>query len=130
MQPQGSKPLTIEVLAYTPVAFFHCQHCEVIFKEIGLGAKIRREQAANAFPPDLLAEYQALSDWLYELLCRYGPRIDVRLVDAASVEGFLKALRYGVRRFPAVIVGGRAKFTGTGYRSAAAAIEAALAKTI
>jgi hypothetical protein len=128
MLPLVRKPLTIEVLAYTPAAFFHCQHCEVVFKEIGLGAKIRRDQTENAFPSDLLAEYQALSDWLYELVGRYGDRLRVQLVDAASVEGFFKALRYGVRHFPAVVVGGRATFSGAGYRAAAAAIEEALVR--
>ena len=129
MRSQERKPLDIQVLAYAPAAFFHCQHCEVVFREVGLGPKIHREQAAHAFPPDLLAEYHALSDWLIELVQRYGDRIAITLVDAASVEGVLKALRYGVRRFPVVIVGGRQKYRGAAYRDAALAVERALAHT-
>ena len=47
--------LQIEVLTYAPTEFFHCLHCEVVFQSVGLGQKVRREQRAAAFPPDLLA---------------------------------------------------------------------------
>jgi hypothetical protein len=39
-------------------------------------------------------------------------RIVVSVIDAASVEGVFKSLRYGVRRFPAVIVGRDKRFSG------------------
>jgi hypothetical protein len=35
------------------------------------------------------------------------------VVDAASIEGFYKSIKYGVRRYPAVIVDGRARFIGS-----------------
>jgi hypothetical protein len=98
----------VEVLAYAPTAFFHCTHCEVVFRHVGLGPKIHAEQEAAAFPDDLRQEYALLSDWIRRLVARYGGRVEIKVVDAASLEGFWKALRYGVRRFPALITGGRA----------------------
>ena len=100
--------MRVEVLAYAPTAFYHCTHCEVVFHHVGLGEKIHAEQDAAAFPDDLRRQYADLSDWVRRLVDRYCGRVEVKVVDAASLEGFWKALRYRVRRFPAVVVGGRA----------------------
>jgi hypothetical protein len=42
------KPLTVEVITYAPTAFYHCQHCEVAFQEMGIGERLRRADAATA----------------------------------------------------------------------------------
>jgi hypothetical protein len=39
----------------------------------------------------------------------------VKVIDAASLEGVWKALRYGVRKFPAFIVNGQARFQSGNY---------------
>ena len=41
-------------------------------------------------------------------------------IDAASIEGVYKSLRYNARRYPAVIVGKSSRFTGSGTLEAAA----------
>lgn len=101
------RPVRVEVIAYAPTAFYHCQHCEVAFDEAGLGRPIRDEQLAGALPDDLLHEYQAMSDWVRALAEAYCGRVVVKVIDAASVEGVWKSLRHGVRRYPAVIVEGK-----------------------
>ena len=45
------------------------------------------------------------------------PRLAV--IDAASVEGFFKALKYNARRYPAIIVNGKTRFLGSEMLSAA-----------
>jgi len=105
-------PVRVEIVAYAPTAFFHCQHCEVTFEEVGLGRRIREEQLARILPEDLQHDYQALSDWVRALADDYGGRIVVKVIDAASVEGFWKSLRHHVRRYPAVIVAGRETCAG------------------
>ncbi len=107
----SAEPLRVEIVAYAPTAFYHCAHCEVVWQETGFSAGVRREQAAAALPPDLLAEYQRVSDWVHDLLSEYGDRLVVKVVDAASVEGAWKTLRHGLRRYPVVIVGERAAYT-------------------
>jgi hypothetical protein len=121
------EPLNVQVITYAPTVFSHCQHCELTFQEMGIGERLRRQEAAEALPADLIREYQALSDWVHQLLRRHGHRVRVDVADAASIEGILKSLRYGVRRYPAVIVGGRDKQVGTDFDSLDPVIERHLA---
>jgi hypothetical protein len=116
-------PVRIEVIAYAPTAFYHCQHCELTFEEVGFGRRIRKEQLAHALPDDLTRDYQAVSDWVRALTDLYGGRIAVRVIDAASVEGFWKSLRHGVRRYPTVIVDGKEKCLGTDLATVRQVIE-------
>src|SRR5207245_4205497 len=57
-------PVTIDVIAYAPVAFFHCLHCESIWQHTDVRAKARCEQLETSLPPDLRDQYQQLSDWV------------------------------------------------------------------
>lgn len=106
------KPVSIQVITYAPTVFYHCQHCELTFQEMGIGERLRRREAAEALPEDLTREYQAVSDWVHDLLRRHGPRVRVDVLDAASIRGFFASLRHRVGRYPAVIVDGREKRIG------------------
>jgi hypothetical protein len=108
-------PVAIEVITYAPTAFYHCQHCELAFGEIGIGERLRRQEAAEALPDDLARDFQALSDWVHALLERHGRAVRVKVVDAASVEGFLSSLRNRVGRYPAVIVDRDEKRIGSDF---------------
>jgi hypothetical protein len=61
---------------------------------------------------------------------RYCDELVVKVVDAASLEGFFKALRYGARRFPAVIVAGEARFQDGDFEAAGKEIERRLATVV
>ncbi len=117
-------PLRLEVLAYAPTAFFHCQHCEAVFYEVGVGRGIHRDQLDEGLPPEMQREYARISDWVERVAARTGDRIAIDLIDVASVRGFWKALRHRVRRYPAVIVNGR---VAASLDAADAAIDASLA---
>ena len=106
------KPVSIQVITYAPTVFYHCQHCELTFQEMGIGERLRRREAAEALPEDLTREFQAVSDWVHDLLRRHGPRVRVDVLDAASIRGFFASLRHRVGRYPAVIVDGREKRIG------------------
>jgi hypothetical protein len=106
------EPLTVEVIAYAPTEFFHCAHCEVVFQQVGVGQKIHAEQRESNLPADLKAEYARLAAWAEQLVERHPGEIQFRIVDAASLEGVYKALRYRLRRFPAVVVGGNERIVG------------------
>jgi hypothetical protein len=116
-------PVRVEVITYTPTFFFHCQHCELTFQEMGVGAAVHREQAREALPDDLRQEFQTLSLWAHDLVERFGRSLRLRVVDAASIEGVWKSLRYGIRRYPAVIVQGVDKFVGMDLQAVLPAIE-------
>jgi hypothetical protein len=112
------QPLLVEVIAYAPTAFYHCMHCEVAFREMGVTNHFHQEQVDSSLPPELAQDYQALSDWVHELFRLYCDRLVVKVIDAASLEGFLKTLRYNVHRYPAVIVGHRARFSSGAFQQA------------
>jgi hypothetical protein len=129
------KSVSVQVITYAPTVFYHCQHCELTFQEMGVGERVRRRAAAEALPDDLTREFQAVSDWVHALLVRHGRRVRVDVLDAASISGFLASVRHRVGRYPAVIVDGREKQIGLDFaaldplidRKVAAAIEPAAA---
>ncbi len=117
------KPLRVEAITYAPTVFYHCQHCELTFEEMGIGERLRRQEAAEGLPDDLAREYQALSDWSRELIARFGGRVHLTVIDAASIEGFLASLRYRVFRYPAVVIDRRERFLGPDLAAVLPAIE-------
>ena len=121
------KPLLIEIVAYAPTAFYHCTHCEVVWQETGFSKGLHEEQVASALPPDMMHDYQAVSDWVRRLFQVHCDGVVVKVIDAASLEGFWKTVRHGLQRYPAVVVGGRAKFSGTDFAAAEAEIGSRLA---
>ncbi|PWB71654.1 MAG: hypothetical protein C3F07_13810 [Anaerolineales bacterium] len=108
-----SKPLLVEIIAYAPTAFYHCTHCEIAWQEMGKSGRVHEEQLENSLPEDLAHEYQEVSDWVREMFRVYCDGIILKVIDAASIEGFYKSLKYNARRYPAVIVNGKSRFTGS-----------------
>ena len=115
------KPLLVEIVAYAPTAYYHCTHCEVIWKGSGFSEGLHEEQVRSALPPDLLQDYQAVSDWVRHLLRLHCDGLIVKVIDTASVEGMWKTVRHGLNRYPAVIVG-RQRFIGADFSAAEAEI--------
>src|SRR3989304_7824770 len=81
------KPLLIEIVAYAPTAYYHCTHCEVIWKETGFSEGLHEEQVKSALPPDLLNDYQAVSDWVRRLQKVHCDQVVVKVIDATSPAG-------------------------------------------
>jgi hypothetical protein len=116
----------VQIITYAPTAFYHCQHCELTFNQAGLGDEVHREQAREALPPDLRREYDELSDEIHDVITDWGDRVRVRVIDAASIEGVFKSLKYRTHRYPAIIVDGKRR-TRTGPLSEI--VEEAMATT-
>jgi len=114
-----SKPLLVEIIAYAPTAYYHCTHCEVAWRELGATNRIHEEQLQSSLPEDLIREYQAVSDWIREMFQVHCDAIVLKVINAASVEGFYRSLKYNARRYPAVIVNQKARFLGSQMLSAA-----------
>jgi hypothetical protein len=115
------EPLPVEIIAYAPTAFYHCTHCEVAWREMGASNRIHQEQMQSSLPDDMAREYAAVSDWVREIFRIHCDRIVVKVIDAASIEGVYKALRYNARRYPAIIVGRTSRFAGVASLETAAA---------
>ncbi len=119
------KPLRVEIIAYAPTQYFNCQHCELVWDQAQAGGvkKFHADAVETSIPPEMMQEYQALSDWILNTVERYGGRVQFRVVDAASVEGVWKTLRYGVRKYPAFVIAGKDKLTGNDFAQVEARIE-------
>ena len=120
------QPVSVEVITYVPSEYHHCQHCEVTWQALGLGQTIHQEQRASALPPDLARDFESLSRWAWSLPERFGPGVRVRLVDAASLEGFFKSLLRRFRRYPAFFVEGK-RYVGADFSRVNELISEALA---
>ncbi len=114
------KPFMVEIIAYAPTAYYHCTHCEVAWREMGATNRIHEEQTESSLPPDLIQEYQAVSDWVQQIFKIHCDRVVVKVIDAASLEGVYKALRYNVHRYPAIVIDQKSRFTGSQSLGAAA----------
>lgn len=114
-----SEPLLVEIIAYAPTAYYHCTHCEVAWREMGANNRIHEEQMESSLPDDLIQEYQTVSDWVREMFRVHCDNILLKVIDAASIEGFYKSLKYNARHYPAIIVNQKSRFLGVQMLSAA-----------
>jgi hypothetical protein len=113
------KPLLVEIIAYAPTQFFHCQHCEFVFEAADFKGtqQFHVEALQTSIPQDMLKDYEELSDWILNAAERYGGRVVFKVIDATSIEGLWKSVRYGMRKYPAVIVGGTEKQAGADFKA-------------
>ena len=107
-----SKPLLVEIIAYAPTAYYQCTHCEIAWREMGKSNKVQQEQLDSSLPADLAQEYLAVSEWVKEVFRIYCDQVMVKVIDAASLEGLLKSLRYNARRYPAIIINQKDRYLG------------------
>lgn len=114
-----SKPLLVEIIAYAPTAYYHCTHCEVAWREMGTTNRIHEEQLESSLPEELIQDYKKVSDWVQEMFSLHCDQIVLKVIDAASIEGVYKSLKYKARHYPAIIVNRRARFLGSDTLTAA-----------
>lgn len=104
-------PISLQVIAPVITNFYHCMHCEQIFNQAGIGQQVHQEEI-DGYPEDIKGDSTRLADWLFEIAHQYGDQIQIQVIDPQSVEGFIKSLRFWIRRYPTFIVNGREKLTG------------------
>ena len=108
-----NEPLLVEIIAYAPTAFYNFTHCEVAWQEMGKSNRVHEEQLESSLPEDLIKEYETVSNWVKEMFRMHCDAVVLKVIDAASIEGFYKSLKYNVRHYPAVIVNHKSRFIGS-----------------
>ncbi len=92
---------------------------------MGLRRKIQQDLLSSGLPDDLMADFHRLSEWAHTLPARFGDGVRVRLVDAASIEGFFKSALRRFHRYPAFTVG-RERYVGQDFARVETLISRAL----
>jgi hypothetical protein len=101
----------VDVISPWPEAWGLCSVCEMVMDQADMG-RSSGEREAEDLPAEWRAEAERLSTLLHDLARQYGERITIRLWDPRSLQGMLKSIRHGVRRYPAFIIAGGRRIVG------------------
>jgi hypothetical protein len=104
-------PVSVDVIAILPEGWGLCNSCELLMARANLD-QAPPDRGLDEYPSDWQADFQRLTELIYNLSDRYGDRVLIRIFDPHSWQGLIKALRHGVRRYPTFVVGGRTKVVG------------------
>ncbi len=78
-----------------------------------MGLKEKKDRSIlNDYPEDLKEDYLFLSGWIKELSWKYREKILIKVIDAQSLQGFYKSIRYRAFHYPAFIINGKRKYIG------------------
>ena len=105
------KPICVEIVTQMITTFDHCSHCALIFDEADLGPR-HRQKEVDEYPQDLKEDFLKLSNCIGELTRLYKHRLRIRLIDAKSLMGLYKSLRFRIRTYPTFIVEGKEALPG------------------
>src|SRR5512138_1405863 len=103
--------VTLEVIAPLISGAKHCSYCQVFLEDAGIDERVQREEF-DSVPEEMWQEYARLSQLVRDLAQRYGAQLTISLIDPQSPMGLWKSVWHWVRRYPAFIVNGRAKYVG------------------
>jgi hypothetical protein len=105
------KPVQIDVFYPVPEGWGMCNPCEMMMTQANLG-RAPQERGLDEYPPEWKEEFQRLSTTIFTLADHYQGQVQIRIWDPRSLQGMLKSIRHGVRRYPTFIVNGQNKSTG------------------
>ncbi len=105
------KPIQVEVISPIPEGWGVCMSCEMLIARANLG-DAPHERGIDEYPPEWQEEFQRLSSLILDLATKYGDRVLIRIWDPRSLQGLVKSIRHGVRRYPTFVIDHRIKVTG------------------
>jgi hypothetical protein len=105
------QPIEVEVISPLPEGWGICLSCEMLMARANMG-QAPYERGFEEYPTEWMEEFQRLSTLIIDLSARYGEHILIRIFDPRSLQGLVKSVRYGVRRYPTFIVNKRKKVVG------------------
>jgi hypothetical protein len=100
------QPVPIEVIAPLPEGWGICLSCEMLMARANLD-KAPAERGLDEYPPEWQEDFHRLSDLVLDLAARHGDSVLIRIWDPRSLQGMIRSIRYGVRRYPTFVVAGR-----------------------
>ena len=88
-----------------------CSTCEMILAQADLN-QAPAERRLDEYPPEYREDFQRLSTLVISLAELYKDNVKIRIWDPRSLQGFVRSIRYWVRRYPTFILDGHTKLTG------------------
>ncbi|PJH74389.1 MAG: hypothetical protein CO064_12300 [Anaerolineae bacterium CG_4_9_14_0_8_um_filter_58_9] len=101
----------VEVITTLPEGWGICLTCEALIAQAKMD-KAPHERGLDEYPPEWQADFRRFSKMIFDLSQRYGDSVMIRIWDPRSLQGLVKAIRYGVHRYPTFVVGGGKKVVG------------------
>lgn len=105
------KPLQIDVFYPIPEGWGMCNPCELMMSQASI-VQSPEARGLEEYPPELIEEFKGLSAVIYTLADRFQGQVTIKVWDPRSLQGLWKCIRYGVRRYPTFLLGGRVKLVG------------------
>ena len=105
------KPIQIDVFFPVPEGWGLCSSCELILSQADL-TESPEVRGMDEYPPDWQEDLRRLSSTIFTLSERYSNEVQIHIWDPRSLQGLIKSIRHGVRRYPTFLVSGQNKYTG------------------
>jgi hypothetical protein len=105
------QPVQIDVFYPVPEGWGMCTTCEMMMAQANLG-QAPQERGLDEYPPEWKEEFQRLSTIIFTLADHFQEQVQIRIWDPRSLQGMLRSIRHGVRRYPTFIINGRNKIMG------------------
>lgn len=103
-------PLTIDVIALLPEELSLCSTCTAFLDQVKL-RQASGAQSRDSYPPEYQLEVDKLAELLVNISHEFGESVSIRLIDPRSLAGLVKAIQYGIRRYPTLLIQGEVKIT-------------------
>jgi|YelNatPaOPRAMG01_1025707.scaffolds.fasta_scaffold105537_1 hypothetical protein len=105
------KPILLEVITKMITSFDLCIPCKVLLYNSGFKSHFHQKDYEQ-YPLDLKEEMARLTEWLCELNRLYKHRINIKLIDANSLLGIFKSLRFRIFSHPSFIIEKKETYSG------------------
>jgi len=103
--------VNLDVFFPVPEGWGFCTTCEMMIAQAGVGQS-PEQRGLDEYPPDWQADFQHLSSLIFTLADTYQDKACIRIWDPRSLQGLIKSIRHGIRRYPTFILDGRTKLSG------------------
>jgi len=99
---RGVEEVTVEIVTLNPIMIGHCEHCEILMKGFGIDYK---PSQLEEYPRELLELSSKVTELIRALTRRFYARVII--IEALTLLGLYKMLRYRSGKLPLIIVNGR-----------------------
>lgn len=102
------------VITPLPEGWGICLTCEALISQVGL-EQPPQERGLEEYPPEWREDFRRFSETMLALSERFGSSVQFLIWDPRSLQGLIKAIRFGVRRYPAFVVNQAEKIVGLDF---------------